>query len=389
MTTEAVAAAVGWAVGCTGARPCASSGEIGAADAFVEQVSRHRVGALLHVAGWGEAAGAPAETRAALQACARRGVIAALQMLALQRELVGDLEDAGIGVLVLKGPALAQQAYGDLVRRHVGDLDLLVAPPHAAEAVRALERRGFTALEVSAPGQDWRPELPAVLDAPERYPLLKGIAMTRGSETVDLHWRLFPNRHLMPVELDWLAKPARIDIGGTSAPVLPLRALWRYLCAHGTLHHWYRLKWLADIPALALRHPDLVAPESLREIEEDGLARCVACAALVAEGTLGRFLPDDARRWAMAVPGTAVLIGAARAAMRGEVGHAGGIPLRELRTLVRAQVAARTDTRYRREELRILLLRAGRAATVPDPGFRTASLGPARWAVRIARRGWQ
>jgi hypothetical protein len=57
-------------------------------------------------------------------------------------EVVGALSEAGIEVIVLKGPSLAQWLYPDGVRPY-GDTDLLVNPSSFAAAVRILIQRGF------------------------------------------------------------------------------------------------------------------------------------------------------------------------------------------------------------------------------------------------------
>jgi len=77
---------------------------------------------------------------------------------------------------------------------------------------------------------------------------------------IDLHWRLFRNR--------WLPANARIeevgeawvDVGSERIPGLPASRLLLYLCMHGALDGWLRLKWLADIGALL----HTMTPEQLR-----------------------------------------------------------------------------------------------------------------------------
>ena len=67
---------------------------------------------------------------------------------------------------------------------------------------------------------------------------------------IDLHWRLFrnsflpANARLEEVGEDW------IHLGSERIPTLPAQRLLLYLCVHGALDGWLRLKWLADIGAL-------------------------------------------------------------------------------------------------------------------------------------------
>jgi hypothetical protein len=51
-----------------------------------------------------------------------------------------------------------------------------------------------------------------------------------------------------------------------------------------------------------------------------------------------------------------------------------------------ARLALRRDARYRLDELRLMLLSAGRAQGVEDPGLADLVGGPLRWVRRSARR---
>ena len=59
-------------------------------------------------------------------------------------EVVRGMDAAGIGCMVLKGPAMAHRLYGDTPGgRNYGDIDLLVAPRHFGDAGRVLASLGF------------------------------------------------------------------------------------------------------------------------------------------------------------------------------------------------------------------------------------------------------
>ena len=67
-------------------------------------------------------------------------------------EVLRAFEGEGVSSLVLKGPALARWLYGPGERRHYGDVDLLVAPPHWETAQRVLAELGFVARGELGPG---------------------------------------------------------------------------------------------------------------------------------------------------------------------------------------------------------------------------------------------
>src|SRR5690606_21042563 len=68
---------------------------------------------------------------------------------------------------------------------------------------------------------------------------------------VELHWRLFDNRHLYNPATD---QPARVQLTPCAAVwTLAPEAAFLYLCLHGAQHAWSRLKWLADVAALVAK----------------------------------------------------------------------------------------------------------------------------------------
>src|SRR4051794_7774713 len=92
--------------------------------------------------------------------------------------LITVLREAGIPVMVLKGGALAVLHYGDAGSRPMGDVDLLVPPALADEALAVVE------------GAGWHADPPAPRDV-----LSVSHAWTYGDGQnghVDLHWRALP-----------------------------------------------------------------------------------------------------------------------------------------------------------------------------------------------------
>ena len=74
----------------------------------------------------------------------------AARNLLLSAELAGILrafEDERLPCVPVRGPALAEQLYGDVTARPMGDLDLLVRRDDLARAAAALERLGFRRLD--------------------------------------------------------------------------------------------------------------------------------------------------------------------------------------------------------------------------------------------------
>jgi hypothetical protein len=111
--------------------------------AFGEIVARHRVGAYLQHRLVGDVRAAlPDPVREQLAETARRTARLALVRSAELVRITRLFASAGIPLLSVKGPLLAQALYGGVGVRHAGDLDLLIAPDRLADADRALLAAG-------------------------------------------------------------------------------------------------------------------------------------------------------------------------------------------------------------------------------------------------------
>ena len=104
---------------------------------------------------------------------------------------------------------------------------------------------------------------------------------------IDLHWRLFrnsflpANARLEEVGEDW------IHLGSERIPTLPAPRLLLYLCVHGALDGWLRLKWLADIGALLrTMTPEQLASAASAAAEQQALPQFSA-AVLLCQDLLG------------------------------------------------------------------------------------------------------
>jgi hypothetical protein len=216
---------------------------------FVMLANRHRVAPLVSrslLSANAEIPGALARDFAtALKSALFAEMRIADQLAGLQQLLRSN----GIDPILLKGPGLSLRAFGVLGLRTYRDLDLLIADDAAASACALLISAGYEPLEpreaiVRGDFSAWRKD--------------HKDALFRQSETgllVELHWRLFDNRALMPERE--LPRPVALGMPPLETSfVLPLEAELPYLSLHGALHGWSRLRWLADINALIGNAPE-------------------------------------------------------------------------------------------------------------------------------------
>src|SRR5882762_5108850 len=152
----------------------------------------------------------------------------------------------GIGALVVKGPVLAVQAYGDPAMRAYGDLDLLVRQRDIRRATELLSAAGFS------------PAVPlSAIDAgriPGQYLFSKPDSKLIVELHNDLTLRYFPRR--LPIE-EFFARQVRVRLDAREAPALSVEDELVLICIHGAKHFWERLMWIADVAALVSRQTDI------------------------------------------------------------------------------------------------------------------------------------
>jgi hypothetical protein len=206
---------------------------------FLRVARRHQVIGLVHEGLTRVRPDVPPQTAREIGALAatlmRENLAMAHESLRIQRLF----DDADLPVLFVKGAALAVLAFGNLGLRNGQDIDLLVPHEATPAALALLSRAGYRRF-------DPRPD---IADAQWLRKDLGFVHQTTGLQ-IELHWRLFLNPHVM-AEASTIAASRVVPLTGTTGlRTLDEQDLFAYLCMHGALHSWNRLKWLADINAL-------------------------------------------------------------------------------------------------------------------------------------------
>src|SRR6185503_3195159 len=183
--------------------------------------------------------------------------------------------------------ALVQLAYGTLALKHARDIDLLVAPEQAAAAMLLLER------------DDYALRLPAaqMSEAQRRLYVQYGhdveMVSRERSASIELHWRLAYNMTLLR-GIDARAPTQAVALPGGAVRTLADEALFAYLCVHGALHGWARLKWLADLNAWLSGRGEL--ERRYREADAVGAGLCAGLALLLCRRLFDLELPAGLQR---------------------------------------------------------------------------------------------
>ena len=170
----------------------------------------------------------------------QKGTLRQLMMLG---EVLRAFEQAGIPLMLLKGPQLSQDLYGNPTLRQARDLDFVCRLEDIQRARNLLLSIGFRFSNES------------LLRLPERlWPTLTRceyhleFVHAASQVHIELHWREW-NEDTEQAEGRWRKATQEKWQGFTFWKMNPLDQAV-YLCEHGGRHAWFRAKWLGDMAAL-------------------------------------------------------------------------------------------------------------------------------------------
>jgi Uncharacterised nucleotidyltransferase len=252
---------------------------------FLRVARRHRVVGLVHDGLTRAQPGVPAEIAREIGATSAELVGENLAMAAEAVRLQRLFDAAGLPVLFVKGSSLAVLAFGTLGLSSGQDIDLLVPFETLPAATALMARAGYRRFD--PPAEVNESQLRLLL------PLRKDLGFLH-KETglrVELHWRLFLNPYAM-AESSFMPASRVVPLSATQGlRTLGEEDLFAYLCMHGALHWWNRLKWLADINALLSAAPEGSVEHLVRAAQARGAGRAATQAMLLCRRLLRTPLP--------------------------------------------------------------------------------------------------
>jgi hypothetical protein len=226
--------------------------------------------------------GIPLEIRGALSERQRTQIFFSLRLTAELFRVLDIFKSAGVEAVVVKGPALAMQAYGDPAMRSYGDLDLLIRHRDIRRATELMMASGFTAaVPLSA------------IDA-GKIPGQYLFSNTESRLLIEFHndrtLRYFPRP--LPLE-DFFARRISICLDSHDVPALSVEDELVLICIHGAKHFWERLMWIADVAALITRHRNVDWDRSEKSAQAVGAQRMLHTGLGLALRLLGAALPKN------------------------------------------------------------------------------------------------
>jgi hypothetical protein len=201
-------------------------------DTVLGLARRHRVEGHLAETLLRKGAGVPAlpqSVESQLRQSRQKIALRELRLLSGLKAIKGRFDSAAIEFVLLKGLHTTSRGYGKLGIRTNHDIDLLVEEGKVREAAECLSNLGFRRLATGASAaSNVDEDLVSGRKDLELYSADLDIV-------VDLHWRLFENPFLLPVEA---IKKTRTEnlFGGCEVRVLRPEANLVYLAVHGAHH---------------------------------------------------------------------------------------------------------------------------------------------------------
>jgi len=176
----------------------------------------------------------------------------ALENMTLAAELINitkQFDKNKLPYLSIKGPALSQSLYQDVTTRQICDLDILVDEKDLIHVSNILIKQGY------------RTELPYALLKNDGFLALDNdftFLHHQKKIMIELHWKLFPSRHHMPLDFEMLYHDHTfVTLQKHDVKVLSNENNLLYLCLHASKHLFEQLKWLCDIDRLIRDNPNL------------------------------------------------------------------------------------------------------------------------------------
>lgn len=200
--------------------------------------------------------------------------------------VTGEFRRAGIPVAAIKGPVIAQVAYGDFSLREFNDLDLLVHENDFSRAVELITQLGYEPF--------WKLDSRRVLRFLRHMGEYKLSSDFPGVD-IDLHWKpAHDSVALSPDLRDFPSGFQPVSIAGSTVPTFSSQDLPLYLASQGGGDQWGDLRRICDLAEFLRRFPDVDWEPHFETACRLGGLRSMLTGLALARDLLGATLPGSA-----------------------------------------------------------------------------------------------
>lgn len=234
----------------------------------------------------------PSEVRSAITEATTETRLNNLHLADVLHSLVDAFETASPRVLAVKGPVVAEAAYGSLSGRPFADLDLLTVSDDVPETGHILLDEGFELVTELGPYD--------LEDADRDH---RHVAFPQELKFLGPNGAVVELRHVshdrfgtatLAIEDLWRERES-VDVAGRPVPTLSQTDRLVFLSYHGSKHAWSRLEWLAGLAGV-VRRRDVDWEAARRRARERNLANELSLGAFLASDVLDADVPDHVER---------------------------------------------------------------------------------------------
>lgn len=205
--------------------------------------------------------------------------------------LVSLFEHQGIPALALKGPALAQMAYGDINLRSYIDLDVLIRKENFNAVQRMLVDDGYTPQKKVHGLQGVRKKL--YIWQAAQYPFRRGDNIFQ----LDLHTRIMPPLYSYRIQFNTLLERSQfVSLGDKKVYSFEPEDMLQILCYHGAKNRWGSLKYMCDVAELVQSSNALDWDRIIKRASYTRSQRVLFLGLSMAHLVLGAELPEEVLR---------------------------------------------------------------------------------------------
>lgn len=213
--------------------------------------------------------------------------IQSLHLAGILEKILKDFSVEQITIISIKGPVLAQSLFGDVGKRHFGDLDLVVKRQDVLKVVGLLEVQGYKKVspKVGLTEKQW--------DYYFKYKKDVGLVNREKGVFIELHIGVYRHELLKIADEGMLWEDLEeVVIGGTPIKTMNKNNTFLYLLYHGGQHLYFRLFWLRDV-AEAMKRWDLDHQMVLDMSLSMGIDRMVGLGVLLAKELFDVAIPAE------------------------------------------------------------------------------------------------
>jgi hypothetical protein len=220
------------------------------------------------------------DVRRTLRDTRRAHTVFTLQLTAELFRVLQRFAEAGLEILVTKGPVLSVRCYGDPGLRQYGDLDVVVRDRDILRATQVML------------GLAYEPRIPLTAIHARKMPGEYSFRKPGTHLLVEFHTERTFRYHPRPLQIENLfQRRACVTIDGRDVPALSLEDELILICVHGAKHFWERLMWIADLAALISPRHAMDWDRVVTAAREVGAERILRLGLRLASDVLGANLP--------------------------------------------------------------------------------------------------